>query len=364
VLDPETSQPVPLYNAAGTAGYDTSTCEAVDDQTISEIDGETSLTLTRNEEYWGDPPILDEVVIRWITDPTQQPAALENGEADIIFPQAQVDLVNQTQNIAGITPIVDFGTFYEHMDFNFSNVHLAKQEVRQAFGLALDRQDIVTRLPGQMSDEAEVMNNHFFYPGGAAYEPNGEEMYGTQDIEGARALLEEAGYAEGADGIYAHPADGRLSVRLEWRTPNPRREQTAELVQSYMREAGIDIVFDPKPDFTFLDSGDFDIALFGWTNITVPSGHSDEFKTNGGNNNGNYTNTEVDELLAQADAELDPDARLDLLNEIDVLLWEDLPTITLFQVPEFLAYNDDFENIEQNGYDGFMFNSRAWAQAQ
>ncbi len=420
-VDPETGAQLPLYNSAGTTGYDIQTCVAESEKVavctydegyadwfalfnpvlprhafeaegagdtvagfnngflypdvnldnvpsagpmiIEAIDGETSLTLGRNPEYWGEPMALDEIIIRWITDPTQEPAALENQEVDVIFPQAQIDLVQQTEGIAGVTYEIDFGTFFEHMDFNFRNVHIAKKEVRQAIGKALDRAEIVERLPAQFDPSAEVMNHHFYYPGGAAYQPNGEEEYSAQDIEAAQALLEDAGYVLGSDGIYAHPTDGPLNVRLEYRTPNPRREQTAALVQAQLAEAGIGLTIDPKPDFTFLGTGDFDIALFGWTSITVVSGHTDIFSTTGGSNNGQYSNPEVDELFNQADAELDEETRAELLNEVDTILWDDLPVIPLFQVPEFLAWNERVGNVEHNGYNGFMYNAPRWTAA-
>ena len=420
-VDPESGENLPLYNSAGTAGYKDATCVAEDDQTavctfetqfadwhglfnpvlprhayqaqgagdevagfnngfiygqtdpaaipsgnwlqITEVNGEETLRLTRNETYYGEPATIDELTIRWITDPTQEPAALQNGEVDVIFPQAQIDLVQQTQGIPNVTSLVDFGTFFEHMDFNFDNVHLAKLEVRQAIGLALDRQEIVDRLPGQLSPEAEVMNHHFFYPGSVSYVPNGEERYGVQDIPAAQALLEEVGYVLGADGIYEHPTDGRLSVRFAWRDPNPRREQTAQLVQSSLTEAGIEIQLDPRPDFTFLGQSDFDIVVFGWTSIAVASGHTDIFASEGGSNNGHYSNEEVDALFVQADQELDPAVRADLLTQIDEILWEELPVLPLFQVPEFLAFDDTIVNVEHNGYEGFTYNSNQWGLA-
>jgi peptide/nickel transport system substrate-binding protein len=330
---------------------------------ISEIDGESSMTLVRNEEYWGEPAVLDEVVIRWITDPSTEPAALENQEVDVIFPQAQIDLIQQVEGVPGLEFLVDFGTFFEHVDFNTNNVHLAKIPIRQALGLAMDRQEIVDRLPGQMSPDAEVMNHHFFYPGSAAYQPNGEEMYGAQDIEGAASLIEGEGYALGDDGVYAHPTDGRLSFRFSWRQPNPRREQEFQLLQAQFAEAGIELTPAPVDDFTILDTGDFELVVFGWTSITVPSGHTDIFRTGGGSNSGDYSNTDVDALFEQADAELDPDTRSDILNEIDQILWEELPVIPLFQVPEFLAWNEQVENVEMNGYDSFFFNSYSWGLA-
>jgi peptide/nickel transport system substrate-binding protein len=422
-VDPASGQPVDLYNAASTSGYEDQECVQGDDEkhvvctyssayadwyslfapvmpvhafeaegggdpavgfnegfqypdvnldnvpsggpyVISEIDGETSLTLSRNDAYWGEPAKLDSIVIRWITDGTQHPAALQNGEIDVTWAQAQLDLVQQTQAIAEVTTDVGFGTFYEHIDFNFDNVHLAKLEVRQAIAKAIDRNAIVERIPAQVDSAAEVLQSHFFYPGGAAYVPEGEEEYGAQDLDAARELLESAGYTLGDDGVYAHPTDGRLSMRLTWRDPNPRREQTATLIQSQLAEAGVEAQLTPVPDFAILDAGDFDIVMFGWTNITVPSGKTDIYSTGGGSNYGHYSNPEVDELFAQADGELDPDARSEILSQIDQLLWQDVPVLPLFQVPEFTANRNTVENVIFNGYDGNSWNANGWGYVQ
>jgi peptide/nickel transport system substrate-binding protein len=70
------------------------------------------LTLVRNENYWGEPGVLDTIDMPYITDGSQQPAALENGEIDAGFPQAQIDLVNQVKGIADVNAEIGFGTFF------------------------------------------------------------------------------------------------------------------------------------------------------------------------------------------------------------------------------------------------------------
>ncbi len=422
-VDPETGEPTPLYDIAGTNGYDV--IESVEggeggktvtvtfaepyadwmalwdyvfprhafeaagggDQiegwnngfNVESMDVENvvsggpydvssyvvgqSMTLSRNESYYGEPGALDEIVIPWITDATQQPAAMANGEVDVIFPQAQLDLVQQTEGIQGIQTFVGFGTFWEHMDFNFQNTFLGQLEVRQAIAKALDREDVVAQLVDPFDESAEVLNNHIYFPGSANYVPTGEEEYGERDLEGARALLESAGFTEGGNGIYEQ--DGQpLSLRVTWRDPNPRRQQTAQLIQSQLREAGIDIVLAPQPDFVFLDEGNFDIALFGWTGGTTLAGNESIYVPGGGQNFGKYDNPEVQTLFSQANVELDADTRADLMNEIDSVIWADVATLPLFQVPEFLAWRDGVDNVEYNGYQGFTWNMPTWTAPQ
>ncbi len=420
-IDPETGEPLPLYISAGTSGYEDQTCVAEAERTvvceyaqpypdwptlfgpvlprhafeaqgdgdqvagfndgflfgqtepeeipsggwfsIEEVAGEESLTLARNESYWGEPAALDELVIRWITDGTQQPAALQNGEVDVIFPQAQLDLIEQTQALDGVGAEVGYGTFYEHIDFNLANPHLARTEVRRAIGLALDRRQIIDRVLGEIGAEVDVMDHHFFYPGGSDYVANGEAEFGSRDVEQATSLLESAGYTAAAEGIYEHPTDGRLSVRLTWREPNARREQTAQLMQAQLQEAGIELEFTPAPDFTSINQGDFDIALFGYSGFLSPLIYTDIYGTDTDGNVGLYSNAEVDALFEQANQELDPEARVAMLHEIDQILWEDLPILPLFQVPELIAFDESVQNVEYNGYQGLTASAHRWTVA-
>lgn len=321
-----------------------------------------SMTLSKNAEYYGEEAFLDAINVRFITDATQQPAAMENNEADVAFPQAQLDLVQQMKGIQGVTSEIGFGTFWEHLDMNNENVHLGVKEVRQAIAKALDREEIVRRLPGQFSDEAQVLNNRIYKPGHPDYKDNAEG-YKEQDIEGAEELLEKAGYAKGSDGIYAKGGN-KLTIRITWRDPNERRQQTAELLQAQLKEAGIDAQLAPQPDFTFLDEGNFDIALFGWTGGTVLSSTTSIYVPDGGQNFANHNDPKIQELYDRANVELDSDDRADIMNEIDEVLWDGMPTIPLFQVPELLAWRDTVDGPEYNGYIGPTWNANIWSLTQ
>jgi peptide/nickel transport system substrate-binding protein len=328
--------------------------------TVTELKPGQSITLSRNESYYGEPGFLDKIIVPFITDGAQQPAALENKEADIAFPQAQIDLVKQLQGIQGVTADVGFGTFWEHLDFNFENAHLGVKEVRLALGKAIDREAVVERLPKQVSDEAQVLNNRIYKPSQEDFEDHGSKEFGERDVEGAQELLEKAGYAKGADGIYAKGGQ-KLTLRIVWREPNDRRQQTATLLQSQLKEAGIDAQLSPRPDFTFLDKGDFDIALFGWTGGTVLSSTTSIYEPDGGQNHAGHNNPRIGELYEQANTELDADKRADLMNQIDEILWEDLPTLPLYQVPEVLAFRDTIDGPEYNGFGGPGWNMHLWS---
>jgi peptide/nickel transport system substrate-binding protein len=309
------------------------------------------LTLERNAKYWGTPAQFDTVVFPYITDGTQQPAALASGEVDGAFPQAQIDLIKQLGGLApDVTTEVGFGSFYEHLDFNGNNPALADVRVRQAIAKAIDRQLIVDALPKQVSDQAQVLENRLVFPGVPGYQPNGDADYGTADPAAAEALLAEAGYGP----------DNRLALRIEYVEPNERRQQTAELIQGFLSDIGIDATLDPRPDYGWLPEGDFDLALYGWSGGTAVSASESIYTEEGAQNLGQVAVDGIQAMFDENNQQLDPARRMSQLNEIDAKLWVGMQNLPLFVVPEVLATRSTTGGTEYNGYQGPTWNMPIW----
>ena len=100
--------------------------------------------------------------------------------------------------------------------------------------------------------------------------------------------------------------------------------------------------------------------MFGWTGGLTLGSQRSLYTTDEGQNFAKYSNADVDRLLAEADVTLDEDERLNLYNQVDEILWEDLPTIPLFQNPEILFWNQAASNMVYNGYQGPTWNARTW----
>ena len=77
------------------------------------------------------------MVFRFLPESTTQPAALQNNEVDLIYPQPQLDQVTQVKALPDVTSQINFGPTYEHFDFNFKNEHLGDLKVRQALATGL-----------------------------------------------------------------------------------------------------------------------------------------------------------------------------------------------------------------------------------
>jgi peptide/nickel transport system substrate-binding protein len=327
-----------------------------------------SMTLERNPKYWGKPGLVDKIIAPFITDATQQPRAVDNEEADVAFPQAQLDLVKQFQALQskGVTSEIGFGAFWEHLDFNQTNPDLKSLNVRKAIALSINRALIVKALPAKASSEAQVLNNRMFFPGKPHYQDNGA-AYAKQDLTAAAKLMKGAGYTK--SGAFWTKNGKRLSLRLSWKDPNPRRQQECQLIQAQLKQLGIDVVLTPKPSHAFLDAGDFDMALFGWTGSAALSANTSIYVAGGGQNYSKNNDPKIKTLFDQANVDLDPVSRAKTMNDIDKQLWLDLPQIPLFQVPEIIVSRTSkgaikgapaVHNVRYNGYDGPTWNASGW----
>jgi peptide/nickel transport system substrate-binding protein len=326
-----------------------------------------SLTLVRNDKYFGAKSNLDSVVFRFLPDSTTQPAALQNNEVDLIYPQPQLDQVQQVKALPDVTSQINFGPTFEHFDFNFKNEHLGDLKVRQAIAKGINVEELVNRTVKQFSDQAQPLGNRIYMTTQPDQYQDHFGEYGKGDVAAATGLLEEAGYAKGADGIYAKGGK-KLSLRISTTAGNQLRETQEELFQAQMKEVGVEIKIANADSTKFfgewLPNGNFDIANFAWVGSPFSiSGSQATYRSGSGSNYGQYSNKKVDDLFAQALGEFDPAKATELGNQIDQQITDDMATIPLYQKPTFIAWRNTFGNIADNStQDGPFWNANLWGQ--
>jgi peptide/nickel transport system substrate-binding protein len=335
------------------------------------------VVLTPNENYWGDKPKIEQLVIQGIgNDPTTAVQALSNGELNVIYPQPQLDLVDQVKDLEpNVVSDVNFGLSFEHVDFNTTDPLLSDVKVRQAFAMALDRQEIVDQTVGQFSSDAQVLDNRIWLNTQPQYQDTAPEEYKSQNVEGAKALLESAGWTLGADGIYAKGGQ-RLSLKIDTTANNPLREQTVNVMIPQLKEAGIEGIFNANPDIfagadkpTSLEAGGFQVALFAWVGSPFISGTPPIYLAPQGDALGqNYARIgtpEIDALFTQWLTLTEDSQIADTGNQIDELLWAQMGTLPLYQKPTYIAYSSTVDGVEDNPtLAGPLWNASTWSLKQ
>ena len=331
------------------------------------------IVLTPNPKWWGDKAKLDQLVIQGIgNDPTTAVQGLQNQELGVIYPQPQLDLVDQVEALKpNVTSKITFGLSFEHLDFNTSDPNLADPNVRKAFAMALDRQEIVDQTVGQVAPDAQVLDNHLYVNNQPQYADNAPEQYQAQDVAGAKALLEKSGYELGADGVYAKGRQ-RLSFRIDTTPGNALRETTITVMAQQLAQAGIEVTYNPNPDLfsgpdtpTSVVAGGFQIALFASTGSPFATSLIPSYQSPArgfGQNVSRAGTAAIDALLDKVATDQDAAQQAADANAADELLWEQMATLPLFQKPTLVAYDSALRGVQNNAsQSGVLWNSDDWS---
>ncbi|MER5648992.1 ABC transporter family substrate-binding protein [Streptosporangium sp. NPDC002524] len=315
---------------------------------LSKLDAGQRLTLVANDRWWGTPAATPTIVERFITL-DEQAQALQNREVQIVEPQPGPDVLRQLQSLRG----VEVGLFekytYEHLDFNFDSSPFRDRRLREAFARCVPRQLIVDTLIGPVSPAAKPLEVRTVAPfqanSAAVVAASGSAgVYARQDIAGARALLRKAGKTG-------------LEINIGYQTPNPRRTAAVQLIIDACNKAGFKVVDKGSEDFlgTVMPANGYDVALFAWSGSALVSNWASNFVSpwkcdaqNKGNNNGCYSNRQVDRLIAKLNSTVDLAAQNPIIGAIEKRLWQDLATIPLFQHPGLSAWDETLQNVVPN----------------
>lgn len=215
--------------------------------------------------------------------------------------------------------------------------------VRRAFTLATDRTAIVEHVR-RRGDRAA----YSFVPPGAisGYEPAAGLPL---DTAGARALLAEAGYPNGAN-----------LGPVELLYP-PRQATVCQALARMWEEAlGVRVVLRAQESKTFAQEKAKQRFMIAWGNwypdYNDPTTYLDCFASGNGNNDTGYANAEYDRMLALAADEDDPARRFEILREAERLVMErDCPVLPVLHPTELIAVSPRVQGIHPNGRLWFPF---------
>ncbi len=339
---------------------------------VSDIVENQSVTLVPNTKYVGDlKPQLDQIIEKTIPDATAAVQALQNGDVDVISPQASADTLAALQAVSDATLLQGDQLAYDHIDLTFNNGGPFDPatyggdadkalKVRQAFLKTIPRQAILDAIVTPLKPDAKVLDSQIFTPANAQYEDtiskNGSADYPAEpDVEAAKALLAEAGVTN-------------PTVRIMYNINNPNRVNSFQLIQKSATDAGFTIVDDGQEKWSaILGDGSYDATIFGWVNPGIGvSGTPQLFRSNGGGNYSGYANSTVDSLSDQLVVELDTDKQADLQEQIDAQLFPDAFGLPLFQSVGIDAVNSRVGGITayNPSQSGVWWNTWEWTVSQ
>ncbi len=296
------------------------------------------IVLERFKEHWEAANYhFDRVIYRAIPDTTVRLANLRAGELDMLERLAPTDVKSakddKSLSVASTANIGYQGITINTAHGEAASTPMAKDKrVRQALSLSIDRKVL-----------SQVVFEGLYAPMIQPFNPNSPYSSAKfpvpeRDVAKAKALLKAAG-AE------------KVSVEL-FVTNNPVDAQLGQVLQAMAQEAGIEIKIRSTEFASQLrdqQQGKFQMSRIGWSGRIDPDGNIHQFVTSKGNqNDGRYSNAEVDRLLDQARTVYDVAERQKIYDAAQTILQDELPIIYLYNQTVFFALRSNMSGFVIN----------------
>ncbi len=321
-----------MNNSAGTGPY-----------MVESYEPTVQTVLVRNPNYWGEPAYFDRIIIQNLPETSTQKLILEAGDIDIAMDVIADQLPSLRQNDA----IEVFSTQSDTLIFLLCNQDpeiggpMSDPLVQRALRYAVNYEELKF-LSGEGADNPAAMVPIGF---AGALDPS-EGL--TRDLDQARALLAEAGYADGFTIDLEYPDFNYIGTEFGI---------VAQKVQADLAEVGITVNLVPQEFQVSLEAyraGRQGFSLWLWNPDYYDTLDYVEFLPNGVvGNRANWTDENADqEILDLRDAvivETDSATRNELFRQIQLYEQQNGPFVPLFQPGVHFAYDANLQGFAYNG---------------
>ncbi|WP_193369370.1 ABC transporter substrate-binding protein [Pelagibius marinus] len=293
-----------------------------------------SLTLDRNDDYWGGAPAMKRVIIRHIVEPATQQLLLEKGDIDIARNLGPDQLSTVRNNPDTYIQEGVKGAIY-YLGLSQKNEALSKPKVREALKYLIDYKG----MEGTVVKDLMTIHQAFLPKGflGAL-----EATPYTLDINKAKELLAEAGYPNG------------FKVTMDTRNTSPIMEM-AQAIQATFAQGGVDLEIIPGDGgqtLTKYRARNHDIYIGRWgPDYQDPHTNADTFARNPDNSDDAKSKPlawrnawDIPEMTKLADAavlERDPAKRAEMYLDIQKAHQATSPFVIMFQQIEVAGVRAD-----------------------
>lgn len=310
----------------------------------------------RNDNYWGDHPgKVKRYRVNCIPDSETRYSALVSGEIMGLMDNGAI-MVDAAAKLAEsddrfeIEPTKSHMTHYLYV--NGSKEYLGDVKLRQAISCAIDRDQL-----------NETLYQGLCYPAYSALSnqtPLYKEIQGTYDLDRAKELADEV--------LQGQRLQATLIIGQRVVDGYPAKAM-AEYMQSALSEIGIDIsieLLDNEVTTERLKSGDYDFCI-NVTGLNSADPYSTLYSwmdSEGSYNvdyHWNYSNTEVDELLASVLNEKDADKRAEIYGRLQEISAEELPVIPILYYVNVNIHNKEITGYTSELFDGVSIPTLEWA---
>ncbi len=323
-------------------------------QTI-DLTGQT-ITLVRNDKWWGEPAKLNRVIFR-VTDRAALADSLANGEIDFYTIGSDVNLFQRAVGIQGVEIRQAIEPQYNHITFNGGQGSvLVDPELRKAVVRGINRQAIADALIGRIVPDTSPLGNYIYVQGSANYVDHSQNV--SYNPEAARAALDKLGWT--LQGNVRAKDGQQLAIDLVTTASNPISERISQLTQAQLAEIGVQVNINPAPAATFFTDyvtpGNFEMVGFAWGGTPFPVTSTRNIYTNGGEQNyGSIGSPEIDRLYDEAIRTLDDKRRIELGQQIDQAVWNLAPQLPLYQSTGAYAVRATLANFGAPGFASIIY---------
>ena len=277
-----------------------------------------SVTLERNENFWGHVPYIQTLIFAIISDDHTAFQALVNGEIDFMgaLPVAHINDLDDNPDFVIHDQLWINRTY---VTFNADSEIFSDPLVRRAVAYAINQQSIVDRVGG-----AGSVARTFISPLFTDFVTFDYTMPPT-DLDRAVELLEEAGFERDANGVFFETTFTIFE--------SGNFVDVATIVQANLRLVGIEVRIEVMEMAawvtTVLEDANFEMAMLAGYQGPDVIGIAGRVQTGGATNVMRYSNPVLDELIMEARVVTDLDARRAIFRDIQRILYEDLPMILI-----------------------------------
>ncbi len=297
-----------------------------------------------------DKAYVDTLIFKPYPDPNTMVLALKSGDIDVAARPLTHDAAAELEGTAGIAIARTIDLGYEHLHMNMNQPLLSDPAVRKAVAMVVDRDKIVdfayggdaVPMPGVVSPLYADFDYGIYLP--------------SFDIEGAKAVLAEAGYTDtDGDGIVNAPTGENLSFEMIYATNYVEHEKIATIIAEDAKAAGLELIPKglDKPvqlEQLYLEPqgrNNYQIAINTWGIIDdVESAMSDLYAPGSTLNWMNWSNPTAIEAMAKMRSAVDPAETERWMRVFQTEAVNDIPDVPLVVKGNIFAYRTEFDGFK------------------